>query len=306
MNYQFGFRHVLSRALATTALTMAVALYVIIDAPLAYAVGADIGDFVPTAVGQDLMALYLIKSESSKVYKSDKIINKRASLDAQTTIFRAGHTVSLGADMIAIPQFFITYQSLSAAHAGLNDTSGSSDPAVGMPFWPYINRAAREYVMVAPYIYLPLGEYDRHHNLNTGENRWKAALQLAYQRGLTDRVDLEISAETNMYGANDDYGLYKGRRQQRPWYEIRGGMNYQFSDGAGSKIGLGGYLDYGGETKVDGVLQGDEIKTRGVYLEVSTMVSSHDQFLIAAYRDLEVESGFKMQHQLRVRFLHFF
>lgn len=190
--------------------------------------------------------------------------------------------------------------------AGLDHISGMGDPFIGIPFWLHVDRERREYLTVGAWLYLPLGEYDHEDFLNPGENRWKVVLQLGYQRGLRQHFDLDVLLEADFYGKNDEYGPDKLTRRQHPWYEAKGRATYLFNNRAGSQLGVGLYVDQGGETEIEGQLEGDQVKLRSFYVQGCTMLSPVDQVMVGLFRDLDVENGFKMSQQLRLRYLHVF
>ncbi|EKT4467895.1 MULTISPECIES: transporter [Pseudomonas] len=295
------------RALLPLLAMLLLPLCLLLPISKAHALGADIGDFAAPVPGHDLMALYMINSKNSDMYKNSQIIDNRAKLDVTTTILRYAHPTLLGDSFIINPSVVLTHQNMSPDNvAGLDHTAGMGDPFIGAPFWLLVDRENREYLTIGPWLYLPLGEYDHKDFLNPGENRWKAVLQLGYQRGLGQHFDLDVLLEADFYGKNDEYGPSKLTRRQRPWYEAKGGVTYLFNDRGGSQLGVGLYFDHGGETEIDGQLQGDQVKTRGFYIQGSTMLTPVDQFMVGLFRDLDVENGFKMSQQLRLRYLHVF
>lgn len=83
-------------------------------------------------------------------------------------------------------------------------------------------------------------------------------------------------------------------------------MTYLFNNRGGSQLGVGLYVDQGGETEIEGQLQGDQVKIRSFYVQGCTMLSPVDQVMVGLFRDLDVENGFKMSQQLRLRYLHVF
>lgn len=306
MSFFPTLRSTASRTSATLFASLSLFTYAIFHSSLANALGSDIGDFVAPYPGHDLVAIYYLNSQNSDMYKNSEVINNRAKLEANATIFRYAHPTLIG-DMIVNPSLILTHVDLSPDHVdGLRDTSGMADPFIGMPFWLYVDRAKREYFTIGPWLYLPIGEYDHKDFLNPGENRWKAIVQFGYNRGLSDNLDLDLLAEANFYGKNDEFGPSKMTKRQRPWYEAKGGVNYLFNDPGNSQVGIGAYFDFGGETELDGQRQGDEVKTRGVYVQGSTMLTGSDQLMFGFFRDLDVENGFKMSQQFRLRYLHVF
>ncbi|PPA00779.1 hypothetical protein C4E44_28090 [Pseudomonas sp. MWU12-2312b] len=288
-------------------IALSLSLLFVLCMPRAHALGFDMGDLTAPAPGQDLIALYAINNKNSSMYKNGRVIDSRANLNATTSVFRYTHAVEVGGSTIVMPQVAIFHNNLSPDNvAGLENTSGMSDLLVGAPFWLYVNRDAREYFVVCPYVFLPVGEYDHNDYLNPGENRWKGVFQVGYQRSLSEHVDMEMMVETTAYGKNDEYGPDKLTLRQRPLYELRGIVSYRFDDSGSSRVGAGMYQQYGGETTVDGASQGDMTNTQGFLVEASTMLGRSDQLLFSFSRDLEVENGFKTSHQFKIRYLHLF
>lgn len=290
------------------ALTSAMILSLIGLYPLpANALGSDIGDAIAPVPGHDLLAGYVLANRNSSMYKNGDVVSRQAKLKATTSIIRYAHPIALGDFMIGNPQFVLFHSNLSPDNVvGLRHTSGLADPLVGFPIWLHVDRANNNYFVIGPYVFLPIGEYDHNDLLNPGENRWKATVQALYQRGLGPNWRLELVAEATVYGKNNEYGPSKMTLRQRPWYETKVAFNYQFDNPAHTLVGGGLYYNIGGETKLDNNWQGDRTKTTGFYSEISTFVTASDQILFGYYRDLDVESGFKMDQQLRVRILHVF
>jgi hypothetical protein len=272
----------------------------------ALALGTNIGDAVAPEPGHDLLAVYQLNTKNSKIYSNGSVASKDAKLDANTTIVRYAHPIQLG-DMIANPQFAVFHNNLSPENvSGLRHTSGMADPLVGFPVFLHVDREHGEYLVIAPFLFLPIGEYDHNDALNTGENRWKATLQLLYQRSLGNNFNLELLGEGTAYMRNDEYGPNKMTLRQRPWYETKAAVTYQFSDPGHTLAGVGVYRDFGGQTKLDDQWQDDRIATTGFYIEASTFYSQSDQLLLGLYRDVDVENGFKVSQQFRLRYLHVF
>ncbi|MFJ4192560.1 transporter [Pseudomonas sp. NPDC089534] len=274
--------------------------------PPVYALGTNLGDAVAPPPGHDLLAIYLLDTKNSKLYSNGSVVSKQAKLDAVTTVVRYARPIQLG-NLIANPQFAVFHNNLSPEHVdGLRHTSGVADPLIGFPVYLLSDHDAGEYLAVAPFLFLPIGEYDHKDMLNPGENRWKATLQVLYQRRLGNGFNLELVGEGTAYAHNDDYGPDRKTLRQRPWYETKAALTHQFNDAGHTLAGAGVYRDFGGQTKLDDRWQDDRIATTGFFIEASTFLSRSDQILLGLYRDTDVENGFKVSQQFRLRYLHIF
>jgi hypothetical protein len=288
------------------ALLIPIFLVLLCPRPALAALGSNIGDAVAPEPGHDLFAAYLLNTKNSKFYSNGSVVSKKAKLNATTTVIRYAHPIELGG-MIANPQFALFHHDLSPEHVnGLQHTSGIADPLIGLPLFLHVDRSNGEYLVIAPFLFLPLGKYDHNDLLNAGENRWKATLQLLYQRSLGNNFNLELVAEGTAYRRNNEYGPDKMTLRQRPSYQGKAAVTYQFSDPGHTLAGIGVYRDIGGQTKLDDKWQDDRIATTGFYAEASTFFSKSDQVLLGFYRDVDVESGFKVSQQFRLRYLHIF
>ncbi|MFJ4376219.1 transporter [Pseudomonas japonica] len=292
--------------LRKSCILVAIPLLVVLAPRQGLALGTNIGDAVAPEPGHDLLAVYLLNTRNARFYNSGNVVSERAKLDATTTILRYAHPIQLG-NIIANPQFAVFHNNLSPDHVdGLRHTSGVADPLIGFPLFVHIDRAAGEYLAIAPFLFLPIGEYDHKDLLNAGENRWKATLQLVYQRPLGKDFYLELVGEGTAYWRNDDYGPNRMTLRQRPWYETKAALTYQFSDPGHTLAGVGVYRDFGGQTRLDDRWQDDRVATTGFYVEASTFYSKSDQLLLGFYRDVDVENGFRVNQQFRLRYLHIF
>ncbi|MFJ4156295.1 transporter [Pseudomonas sp. NPDC089752] len=272
----------------------------------AHAIGADIGDWVAPMPGHDLLALYGVHTKNSKIYEDGHVTDKQAQLDVDFGLLRYTHPMYWGS-WIANPQIAIPYVNYEPKGVNtLNKASGVGDVFIVLPFWPLADRASRHYFSVSPFLYIPTGEYKSDKALNPGENRWKAALQLGYQKGLGENFNVELIADATVFGSNQDYGPNRLKLTQKPLYDIRAAITYQFNDNRNTLMGFGVQQVFGGENKLDGVEADDRQKTTSVYAQASAFVTPKDQLLFSTTKDIETESGFKLDYQFKIRYLHVF
>ena len=273
----------------------------------ALALGADLGDWVPPTPGHNLFAWYSVHSESQGLYQEGSEISGRPGLDVNFNLLRVTNPVHVGEKWIGNPQIGVSYIGLDSNNAaGLGEGSGFGDPFVSFPVFFPMRSGLREYFVVAPFLYLPIGEYDHEDALNAGENRWKGVVQLGYQRALVGGLNLELLGEVTLFGDNDEYGSNKATLSQDPLYEGRAALSYQIESPIYSVFGGGVQQTWGGENEINGHELGDDVRTTTLYLQASTFVTRSDQILFSFSRDLERENGFELDREFKIRYLHIF
>ena len=106
---------------------------------------------------------------------------------------------------------------------------------------------------------LPLGEYDKTSALNLGTNRWvfKPELAISHQLG-TSGLYVESYLNYHLFTKNREYLGNLIRDQEGKW-GVDAHLVYEFMKG--SFLSLDCLYAWGGETKINGVLQGDDIRT---------------------------------------------
>ena len=145
-------------------------------------------------------------------------------------------------------------------------TIGISDPTlvIGMDFIgaPALSRKAfRQYrqdliIGGSLQITAPLGRYDPANSLNPGSNRWIIRPELAISQGIGNWI-IDLYGHYHYFTNNKAY-LGNLLREQKGRWGIDGHISYTIM--RGMWVSLDYMRKWGGETSINGVLQGDKVR----------------------------------------------
>lgn len=271
----------------------------------ASAIDVDAGDWIAPAPGSNIFMLYLQHSSQDTQYEDGDVALRDARLDVNLALFRYTHPIKIGRFTV-VPQFILPVGRLSAGGAlhGLGEETGIGDLILLAPVALVNKPESRTYFWVAPYVFVPIGSYDRSDPLNLGENRWKTALQVAGMTNVADNLSIELTADAMFFGTNDRYTAARRDLDQNTFYQIQGYLNWHWSPKTVYSAGLS--QEWGGETEVDHVDQHDRQKTTKFLLTASTFVSQTSQLMFSLGKDIRVESGGKERARINFRYLKAF
>lgn len=214
------------------------------------------------------------------------------------------------AGLRATPQVVIPFGSVRNTQIGdahLNNASGFADPIIASAFW-LINQpeqgASGRYLAVTPFIYLPLGQYDKHDAVNLGENRFKYDVQLAWVQPLYGKWGFEFYQDAIWYGDNDDAGSGNQTLSQDTSYQTQVNLRYDLN--AKQRFALGYAANYGGEQFLDGVRLNQNMEKQQARFEFQHMMNAKTQVSAQLVSDTQVESGFKKELGLNFRLFYIF
>jgi len=270
----------------------------------AHAVAIDAGDYVPAAPGTQLGLLYLQHSTAEDLYvDSDKIADD-ARLNVEVAMPRYVGFAEV-AGMTFDYQLLVPWVDIDAGGSveSLGDAGGMGDPILVSTLWLVNRPETSTYFGITPYIWLPLGNYDREAALNTGENRWKFAMQAVVSKGLGNGFTGELSGDVQWATKNDEFAGNSTRKQDA-LYDIQGFLRYTINPTNEVNFRLR-YL-FGGENEVDGYKQDDETRTLSGLLTWAHWLDSGTQIMLQGGRDFDVENGFREDSRLQVRLLQVF
>lgn len=267
----------------------------------ARAIDVDAGDYTALPPGTNLFLLYGQYATRDKVYADGDRVPGNPRLDSTIGILRGVHYMDIGG-YIVDPQFLLPFGKLQGKNdiAALGSNSGVADLILAATVW--LNKAdAKEHFGITPFLILPTGQYDKNDPLSLGENRWRFALQAGWIKPLTDKLTLDLAADFQIHGKNDDFGAQSQTRKQKTLYQFQGFLRHSVGDGNDVRIGLAHTA--GGENEIDGVNQNDRQSLTKVSIGGSTFISPTQQILATYGRDLSVRNGFKEQNRLNLRYL---
>jgi hypothetical protein len=271
----------------------------------AQAIDVDAGDYEPAAPGTNVALLYLQHARNDGLYSNGDRQAGNNRLNTDIGIFRAVHFMEIGG-IVADPQILIPFGRVAGKGdtSGLGDASGIGDPILAATFWVQNDPVNKVYTGITPYLYVPIGSYDRNDALNLGENRWKYNLQVAHVRRLSKDFSLDLVGDVMLYGDNTDFGATGQRLEQKPLVQGQVWLRYHLSPTADLRLLLSHTV--GGETKIDGTQQNDERRTTKFAVGGSIFVGPKTQLLGMIGRDASVEQGFREESRINVRILQLF
>ncbi|MNI49923.1 hypothetical protein D3C73_1045620 [compost metagenome] len=238
--------------------------------------------------------------------KGDKA---RAESKSDIGIARFIHYTDI-AGLRATPQVVIPFGSVRNTQIGdahLNNASGFADPIIASAFW-LINQPEQgisgRYLAVTPFIYLPLGQYDKNDAVNLGENRFKYDLQLAWVQPLYGKLGFEFYQDAIWYGDNDEAGTGNQTLSQDTSYQTQVNLRYDLN--AKQRIALGYAANYGGDQSLDGIQLEQNMEKQQARFEFQQMINSKTQLSAQLVSDTQVESGFKKDLGLNFRLFYIF
>lgn len=284
---QFSLRS-LTRAL------VAAGLAAMLAPTMAAEIATDPGDYVALPAGTDLGIVYYQRAEFNAVYANSSRVPVPFKLVTDIGLARWVHYTKLG-DYLVTPQVIIPFGKVDLSPLS---ASGVGDPIIGSALWLVNRPEEKKWFTVSAFASLPLGKYDGAQGpINLGENRWKGVLHSAYMTALSKNLMLDLVGEYALYGENDNFvGL---RRKQDASYGGQVHLRYNLSPA--TALSLSYYHDFGGESKLNGVVQHDRMNNSRFLVGLTGFVSPTVQLQVQAGKSLKVNNGVKESSRLNLR-----
>jgi hypothetical protein len=175
-----------------------------------------------------------------------------SKLQTQVGILRPVHFVDIFG-ITADPQFFVVYgwqDNAKLAGTTLDDASGFGDIILASTFWLLNDQEKKRWFGITPFLWLPVGNYNRKQVLNMGENRWRGALQLGYIQHFAEKWAIDLYGDVTFYGDNDSFGRDRSTLKQDPSYQTQAWLRYYITPEWNVAPGYSG--TYGGKVSVGG------------------------------------------------------
>ncbi|UQG59244.1 transporter [Marinobacter sp. M3C] len=289
----------------STSVASAVLATLLLSSGSALAIDVDAGDYTALPPGTNLAMGYYQFATRDALYSNGDKQQIDAGLDSQIGILRGVHFTDIGGYTVD-PQFLLPIGKLEGKDdtSTLGDASGIGDLTLAATVWLVNKPESNTYFGITPFVYVPVGSYDRKDSLNLGENRWRYALQAGYITGLTPNISLDLVGDVTFYGENDELGAAKATLKQDPSYQLQGFLRYHMSPQWDLRTGIS--HTFGGETELNGVNQDDKLATTKMTIGTAWFITPALQLLANYGRDLSVENGFKEQNRLNLRVLKAF
>ena len=266
------------------------------------AVDTDPRDYTALPEGVNLSLLYMQSITADTLKINGETISNDADLDAQIGIYRFVHFTKLFGKTID-PQVLIPFGNQDLGLTG-GETSGLADTIFAATVWLHEDAAKGSYFGITPFLFAPLGEYDSDSSLNLGTNRWSFALQGGYITRLTENLELDVTADVQWYGTNDDpFGGDKLKQDET--YQVQVALSYDFNPRTYAHVEYS--LTKGGERTLDGVEQGDNVDTTEVVLGINYWAIEGKLQLQGQYKEAISVDEFGLETEaFQLRFLYLF
>lgn len=266
-------------------------------------------DLVPAPAGTNAILGYYIYGHNDRLSVArGPTIKKDTGLEVNIGVARYVHYFSLGG-MPAGWQVFQAFGSLSGAKVG-GETLGSGSAfgaqnlALSAFFWPYANQAQQTYFLVGGFIYPPTGTYDRRSPINVGDNRWRGNIQIGLNKGITDRIGVDLEYDVQFYGDNTDAFPGGRRLSQAPSHRLQGFVNYAWTKTFVTSLGWEAI--FGGDQQFDRTFNGNKTELQRLRAVASYFWTPAFQTVLEVNRDIQVVGGFRQAIGVQFRALYVF
>lgn len=218
----------------------------------AQAVDVDPGEYEAAPPGTSLLIGYgLFNWNERFVTRSGSSVSD-SHLNTQTGVLRPVHFVDIFG-ITADPQFFLVYGFANNGKLGgtdLDEAHGFGDVLLASTFWIINDQEDKRWFGITPFLWLPVGEYDRGQVLNIGENRWRGAIQLGYIEHFAEKWAADFYFDATIYGDNDSFGPGRETLKQDPSYQFQTWLRYYITPEWNVAPGYSG--TWGGYTRIRG------------------------------------------------------
>ncbi|AIO73013.1 transporter [Burkholderia multivorans] len=270
----------------------------------AHAIDVDAGDYTALPPGTNVGLLYYQHAERDKIYaRGNRVAD--GNLDSDVGILRYVHFMSIGGFTVD-PQILLPFGSLRGTDnlSALGSGSGVADPILAASVWLVNDPQKKRYFGITPFIYIPVGSYDKNKALNLGENRWKFALQAGYITPLTDKITLDLIGDVTVFGNNNKFGPGEGTLKQDALVQTQAWLRYNITPTFDVRAGFS--YAFGGKTKVNGVAQDDNTNTSKFSFGFAWFPAPTLQVLGTYGRDISVRNGPMESNRFNLRVLKLF
>jgi len=266
----------------------------------AHAIDVEAGDYTAAPAGTTLGLLYMQHAEREDLYASGSKTPGNGKFRSDVGILRFIHFMELGGYIID-PQILIPFGNLrgSGDFSSLGSNGGFADPVLAATLWTINDPVNRRYLGITPFLYVPIGNYDRGEALNMGENRWRYALQLGYIQGIGDKFTVDLLGDVTFHGDNTDYGSAGATMKQDPTYQFQAFGRYHIRPDLDFRVGVA--RSWVGKVKVDGVETTGQAMVTKFSVGFGYQIVPRTQLLFVYGRDIDVTDGFKEKNRLNLR-----
>ena len=273
-------------------------------APAGHAAVNDVlpGDYYPLQPGQTTLTVYAYDRELQGPYASgSKTFDGR--IESTVLALRAAQFFQIGditlAGIAVLPWSDSQTNPAPLANALGAKAEGFSDLRLGLTAWLINDKTTANYLGLSGMLIAPTGEYEARQVLNAGENRWRYVLSAGWQKDITPSFLVELSPEIAFYGDNDSYAGNR-RLEQRSSHALSGYLRWRITPSW--HVHIGGQLNRGGETRINGADQRNPANNDRVMAGMSWFLPDQQQVILRFARDTEIDNGFRTGREIVLRY----
>jgi len=299
-----AFNKTVYRAARLVCCVVTLVLFVVPVQP-ARALDVDAGDYtgaIPS--GTNLALLYYQHAGRSRLYAQGHKVSD-GNIISDIGIARYARFIKV-AGFLMDPQILIPFGNLRGRDSldALGSHSGLGDIILASTVWLLNNPARKTYLGVTPFLYVPVGTYNRNDGLNLGEHRWKFTLQAGFITPIVAKLSFDLIGDVTVFGHNSDYGSTSATLKQDPLFQLQSWLRYHVLPTLDFRAG-GSYL-FGGKTSVDDADQADRTSTGKFLVGAAWFALPTLQFIGTVGRDITVRQGPMETARVNLRVLKIF
>jgi len=257
------------------------------------------GDVKPLPLGTSFSQLSLRISDFGGFYVDGQKTAASIDLSAMRYQFRLGHFFEVS-NVPAVAYIQTGLANIDVDNIMPGRDAGPEDTLALLALWPYADHATQTYFGVGAYGVFPTGSYDSDQGVfNVGENRYAAALQLAFQTSLAESLVVVAAIDGVWFGSNEDFTAARLTLDQDALYTAQLGLTYQATQLL--SVSANYFFTWGGETAIDGLDQdnANELHRHQVSVIAQLPVG---RLMLQYGGDLQRECGFFEEQRAIVRF----
>jgi hypothetical protein len=206
--------------------------------------------------------------------------------------------------------------------AHLNTATGASNVDLSAFFWPIANFQQKEYLVIAGFLYPPVGSYNKNQAVNlatqyqvSGEYNWTGDLQVGWDQGIGEHFSYDLAADGRFFGSTTG-PIVPGSgipisvtTHHNADLRLQVWANWAWNRALTTAIGYEGW--FGGNDYIDNPLTGAHTNTAKSYEQrlrgaVGMFLSPRMQVLLEVNGDVARTGGFKDTVGSTLRVLYIF
>ena len=264
-------------------------------------------EFVPLPAGTNLAIGYYVFGHGTEFNVANGPTFKNSKINVSVGIARYVHYFDVfghPAGVQVIQGFGLPGIGANIGGQSLGHASGIQNTTLSAFIWPYVNTATKTNVIVAGFINVPDGSYDRHKPLNLGDNRLGGDIQLGWSQGLGDTLAFDAAVDAQFHGDNTEG--FPGNRKvtQDTSYRLQLWATYRWSAAFTTSLGYEGL--FGGKGFTNGFENGSRTDYQRIRANAALFLSPRLQTMLELNHDLSASGGFKQAFGATVRVLYVF